>query len=302
MRAFEYASPTSIADAVKALGGSGSSAALAGGTDLISRMKDDIVRPARVVYVKGIPELSGIRVEGSVVTLGAATRLVDLVQHAALAELAPAVRQAALEVGSPQIRNMATLGGNLCQRPCDWYFRNGFGLLGGRKQGRNLVRELEGEYAPIDVEETAHLVRDGDNRYAAIFMTDGDALYAHSSSLAPPLIALGATATLVGPDGERTVPVAELYRIPQSAGESELTLRPGELLTQVRFTAGPRNATYEVRQKQSHDWPLVLCSVALTMDGDRVSKASVVLGSVAPIPYRAEAAERAITCSSSDSS
>lgn len=293
MRAFEYASPTSVADAVKALGVD-RGMALAGGTDLISRLKDDVIRPARVVYVKSIKDLGGISIAGDTITIGATARLVDIVNHEGLAKAAPAVRQAALEVGSPQIRNMATLGGNLCQCPSDWYFRNGFGLLGGKKQGGDLVRELEGEYAPIDVSETAHLVRDGDNRYASIFMTDGDALYAHSSSLAPPLIALGAQATLAGPDGERTIPVAALYRVPKAAGESALTLKPGELLTKVSFSNAPANATYEVRQKQSHDWPLVLCSVALTMDGDKVGKASIILGSVAPVPYRAEAAEAAI--------
>ncbi len=296
MRAFEYASPTSVDDAIKALASHETSAALAGGTDLLSRMKEDVLRPGRLVYVKAIKDLTGISVDRTAVSIGASTRLVDLVEHPALKSDFPSLHQAALEVGTPQVRNMATLGGNLLQRPTDWYFRNGFGLLGGKKQGRNLVRDLEGEYAPIDVPEKAHLVRDGDNRYAAIFMTDGDALYVNTSSLAPPLIALGAQATLLGPDGERTVEVADLYRIPKSADESELTIKPGELLTRVSFPSSKiLNATYEIRQKQSHDWPLVLCSVALDMDGDNVAKASIVLGSVAPIPYRSAAAVQAIT-------
>lgn len=296
MRAFEYASPTSVAEAIQALTGKDDSAILAGGTDLIDRMKDEVATPARVVAIKGIKDLAGINMTGEDLSIGAGTRLADIVKHDGMAQSYPAIRQAALEVGSPQIRNMATLGGNLLQRPRDWYFRNGFGLLGGKKNGGNLVRELEGEFAPIDVNANSHLLRDGDNRYAAIFMTDGDALFVNVSSLAPPLIALGAKATLVGPAGERTLEVADLYKVPTGPSDSELTLKPGEVLTKVSVPAmrGSRNATYEVRQKQSHDWPLVLASVSLAMEGGAVREARVVLGSVAPVPYRCAHAEAAI--------
>jgi xanthine dehydrogenase YagS FAD-binding subunit len=296
MRAFEYASPTSVADAVKALAGSDDSAVLAGGTDLIDRMKDDVASPQRVVDVRRIKELLGIAREGDGLKIGAATRLSDLVKNDDVSSRYPALRQAALDVGSPQIRNMATLGGNLLQRPRCWYFRNGFGLLGGTKtDATHLVRQLEGEFAPINVEAGQHIVRAGDNRYGAIFMTDGDALFVNTSSLAPPLIALGARATLVGPSGERTVDVAELYRVPKAAGDLELALKPGEILTSVSIPAAKgKNASYEVRQKQAHDWPLVLCSVSLGLDGNTASNPRIVLGSVAPIPLRSEAAEKAI--------
>lgn len=296
MRAFEYASPATVADAVKALTGKDDSAILAGGTDLIDRMKDDLATPQRVVSLKGIKDLAGIQKEGEGLKIGAATRLADIVKHDEIAKSYPAIRQAALEVGSPQIRNMGTLGGNLLQRPRDWYYRNGFGLLGGKKPDANqIVRQLEGEFTPINVDAAAHIVRDGDNRYGAIFLTDGDALFVNTSSLAPPLIALGAKATLTGPDGERTIDVAELYRVPKSPGESELALKPGEVLTHVTVPAAQgKNASYEVRQKQSHDWPLALCAVNIGLDGDKVSTARVVLGSVAPVPLRSEAAEQAL--------
>lgn len=275
MKAFEYASPSTVEEAV-ALLSADSAAALAGGTDLLNRMKDYVTTPDRVVYVKSIGGLADSQASDSLV-LGANTTLAAIVDHDAIAERYPALRQATLEVGTPQIRHMATLGGNLLQRPRDWYFRNGLGLLGGPNRD-------------------THAVRDGDNRYASIFMTEGNALYAFSSSLAPALIALEATATLVGLDGERTIPVEALYRIPKSADEIELTLKPGELLTKVTIPpCEGKNATYEVRWKQSHDWPLALASVCCILEGNRVSAARIVLGQVAPIPYRCEAAEKAIT-------
>jgi xanthine dehydrogenase YagS FAD-binding subunit len=139
------------------------------------------------------------------------------------------------------------------------------------------------------------LVRDGDNRYHSIFLTDGNALFVNPSSLAVPLIALGAKAVVQGKDGKRTVDVADLYRVPKAANERELTVVHGEVLTEV-IIPNPRgkNASYEARQKQAHDWPLVLASVNVTMDGDRVGEARIILGGVAPIPWRSQSAEKAI--------
>jgi xanthine dehydrogenase YagS FAD-binding subunit len=279
MKAFEYAGPTSVDDAVRLLGGSDSAEALSGGTDLISRMKDYVTSPKRVVYLKDVKGLAGISGDGgsSGMTLGAGTTLADVLDHKGLRAAYPALWQATLEVGTPQIRNMATVGGNLFQRPRCWYFRSGYGLL-AMKDGKSLVRE-------------------GDNRYHAIFMTEGNALYVAPSSLAVPLIALGATATLQGPRGERTVKVEELYQVPRNEGESELTIRDGEVMTKVSIPAPKgKNASYEARQKRAHDWPLVLTSVNIETDGGgKVSKARLILGSVAPIPLRSEAAEKAIT-------
>ena len=274
MKAFEYASPTSADDAVKDLVGSTSAEALSGGTDLISRMKDYVTSPARVVYLKDIKALAGITERAGGLEIGAGTRLADVVANLMLKERYPALRQATLEVGTPQIRNMATVGGNLLQRPRCWYFRGGFGLL-GMKDGKSLVRA-------------------GDNRYHSIFLTEGDALYVSPSSLAVPLIALGAEATILGPGGPRTVPVERLYRVPRTNDDRELTVAPGELLLKVTIPAAGKNGSYEVRQKQSHDWPLVMAAVNLKMDGDSVRDGRIVLYGVAPIPWRSEAAERAI--------
>jgi xanthine dehydrogenase YagS FAD-binding subunit len=276
MNAFDFAAPTSVEDAVKLLGGQ-NTAALSGGTDLLSRIKDEVVSPARVIYLKDIKPLAGISGDaGNGLTIGAGTLLASIVGSKAIQDGYPALWQSTTEVGTPQIRNMATLGGNLLQRPRCWYFRAGNGLL-GLKDGKSLVRE-------------------GDNRYHAIFMTDGDALYVNPSSLAVPLVALGATATVIGPTGERSVPVENLYRVPKTEQEGELTVAPGELLTKVTIPpAKGKNASYEVRQKQAHDWPIVLASVNLTLEGDQVATARVVIYGVAPIPWRSATAEKSIT-------
>jgi xanthine dehydrogenase YagS FAD-binding subunit len=276
MKAFEYAAPGTIEDAVKLLG-SPTAAALSGGTDLIGRMKDYVTSPERVVYLKDIKSLSGIAGDGKTagVTIGAGTKLSDIVASTAIKDAYPALWQATVEVGSPQIRNMATVGGNLLQRPRCWYFRGGHGIL-GMKDGKSLVRA-------------------GDNRYHAIFLTDGDALFVTPSSLAVALSALDAQATITGPKGERTVKVEALYQVPKTENDSELTIGPGEILTKVAIPpATGKNASYEARQKQAQDWPLVLASVNLTMDGQSVSGAKVVVYGVAPIPWRSNAAEKAI--------
>jgi xanthine dehydrogenase YagS FAD-binding subunit len=273
MKAFEYAAPTSPEDALRALTG-GESAALSGGTDLISRMKEYVTSPQRVVYLKDIKALRGIEEKDGGLSIGAGTRLADVLDHKGLGQMYPALRQATLEVGTPQIRNMATVGGNLLQRPRCWYYRNGFGLL-GTKDGKSLVRA-------------------GDNRYHAIFLTDGDALFVSPSSLAVPLIALGAKATILGERGERTVAVEELYQVPKSDRDRELTIGPGELLTKVTIPAPKgKNASYEARQKQAHDWPLVLCSVCLE-GGTEIGNGRIVVYGVAPIPWRSKEAEAAI--------
>lgn len=275
MKAFEYVGATSVDQAVKAL--TPGSSAMAGGTDLMNRMKDYVTSPERVVYLNDIKELAGISGDAaSGITILAGTRLADVLGHDEIKKAYPALWQVTSEVGTPQIRNMASVGGNLFQHPRDWYYRSGFGLVPKSADGKNMLRE-------------------GDNRYASIFMTDGDALYAHSSSLAIPLIALGAKATLVGPDGERTVGVADLYRVPTSNTESPFATKPGEILKSVTLPpAAGKNGSYEARHKQAHDWPLVMAAAHLTFSGDSVSEARVVVYGVAPLPWRSKAAEEAI--------
>jgi xanthine dehydrogenase YagS FAD-binding subunit len=276
MKAFEYAAPTTVDEAVKLLGAQGATA-LSGGTDLLGRMKDYVSSPERVVYLKDIKDLAGITGDSKAgLTIGAGTRLADIVANAEIKAAYPALWQATVEVGSPQIRNMATLGGNLLQRPRCWYFRSGHGLL-GMQDGKSLVRA-------------------GDNRFHSIFMTDGEALFVSPSSLAVALCALDAQASITSQKGSRTVKVEELYRVPKRETDSEIAVEPGEILTKVTIPAAKgKNASYEARQKQAQDWPIVLASANLMLDGDVVSSARIFIYGVAPVPYRATAAENTIT-------
>lgn len=276
MQAFEYAEPSTVQQAVALLGTSWEAAAvLAGGTDLISLMKDALVTPRRVVSLRRIAELRRVVERPDGLDIGAMVSFEELLEHPATAHL-PALRTALAGVSSPQIRAMGTVGGDLLQRPRCWYFRNGFGLLARDDAGRELVPT-------------------GDNRYHAILGNQGPAYFVCPSSLAPPLIALGAQVHLVGPRGRRTLGVAELYRIPTREGEREHTLAPNEILTAIVVpptASGWRNATYEVRQRELLDWPLATASVALELRRQQVVQARIVLGHVAPIPWRAAAAER----------
>ena len=271
MQAFEYASPATLKEAIALLGPKwGEAAVLAGGTDLISLMKDYVDTPKRVVNIKGIKELGGISKAAAGLRIGAMVTFDEMLASADL-KLYPAILAAVSGVSSPQIRNMGTVGGDLCQRPRCWYFRGGFGLL-ARHDGKNLVE-------------------DGDNRYHAIFGA-GPAHFVSASSLGPPLIALGARITVAGPAGNRTVTAEKFFVSPKSDSDREIALKPNEIVTEVIVPAAGRNATYEVRQKEALDWPLATASVALRMKGSSVASARIVLGHVAPTPWVAAAAEK----------
>ncbi|HEX8985543.1 MAG TPA: xanthine dehydrogenase family protein subunit M [Bryobacteraceae bacterium] len=278
MQAFEYANPATVQEAVKLLGGEwGEAEVLAGGTDLLGLMKDYVQTPRRVVNVKGLKELGGIHKTSAGLRIGALVTLDELLANPAVHTEYPALASAAHGVASPQIRNMGTMGGDLCQRPRCWYYRLGHGLLAKDKEGKSLVP-------------------DGDNRYHAIFGNQGPAYFVSASSFGPPLVALGASVKLVSASGSRDVPVEKFFVIPQNDSAREIALQPGELLTEILVPRGTgvRNATYEIRQKTALDWPLATASIALKMKGKTVEEARVVLGHVAPTPWRAEAAERVL--------
>jgi xanthine dehydrogenase YagS FAD-binding subunit len=271
MEAFSYANPATLAEAVKLLGSSWDEAqVLAGGTDLISLMKDYVASPKTVVNIKNVKELRGITAVRGGVRIGA-TATFDELASSPLIRAYPAIRTAVLGITSPQIRNMGTAGGDLCQRPRCWYFRNGFGLL-ATKDGKSLVPE-------------------GENQFHAIF-GGGPAYFVSASSLGPPLIALNAKVTLHSASGNRTVELDKFFVAPADENTREIDLKPNEILTEIIVPAatGVRNATYEIRQREAMDWPLATASVALKMAGTKVSSAKVVLGHVAPTPWIAEKA------------
>jgi xanthine dehydrogenase YagS FAD-binding subunit len=278
MRAFEYTSPTTRQQAVELLAGNwDQSAVLAGGTDLLSLMKDDVVAPKRVVNIKEIRELNGVHYGPRGMQIGALTSLGELADHPLVRQHYPAFGDALVEAASQQIRNMATIGGNICQRPRCWYFRSGFGLTPKTPDGKSLVQE-------------------GDNRYHAILGNDGPALFVSPSSIVPAMIAYGAKIRITGPKGAREVALEKFFVSPKAEGEREHDLQANEILTDVFLPppAGGRHAHYEVRQKESFDWPLAVAAVALHMNGDTVRSARVVMGYVAPVPWVSAEAEQAL--------
>ncbi len=284
MEAFEYARPKSAQEAVKLLAGAeGEALALAGGTDLISLMKDGAAKPKRLVSLQHVSELKGISFRGeSGLRLGAGVTLEELMENSEVRQHYPALVQAAEGVSSPQIRSTGTVGGDLCQRPRCWYYRAGYGLLA--------------------VYNGKPLVPDGDNRYHAILGNSGPAYFVSPSSLAPILIALDAKVKLHGPEGARELSVQEFFVTPKNDNELEHALRPGEIVTEI-LVPNPGNvkmAVYEVRQKEALDWPLAAAAVLLKLEGGSVQSARVVLGHVAPVPWPSPEAEEALKGKSVD--
>src|SRR5207302_6625994 len=212
-------------------------------------MKDDIVTPSRVLNIKKIAALNTLAVDQKAgLQVGCLVRLDEIARDAGVLQSYPALARAIADAASPQIRNMATIGGNLCQRPRCWYYRRGFGLLPKSPDGKSLLPE-------------------GDNRYHAILGNDGPAYFVSPSTIAPMLIAYNARVRISGPDGPREIDLQKFFKTPQSENDREHDLKPNEIVTDVLIPSakGVRAANYEVRQKAAFDWPLATASVIVQM-------------------------------------
>jgi xanthine dehydrogenase YagS FAD-binding subunit len=277
MRPFEYAAPSTLPEAIALLAEKPGATVLAGGTDLLALMKAGVESPPRLVGLRDVEELRGIESapDGSL-RIGALATIDELAAHPGLERRYPALAQAADGIRGAQVRNVGSVGGELCQRPRCWYYRNGFGLL-ARNAGQPMVLG-------------------GDNRYHAVLGNDGPAYFVSPSSLAPALIAHRARLKIAGPTGRREIEARELFRVPRADGEREHSLAAAEILTDVLVPspAGLSGATYEVRTRAGLDWPLATCSVTLRLEAGVVADATAVLGHVAPIPWRSAEAEAAL--------
>jgi xanthine dehydrogenase YagS FAD-binding subunit len=277
MNNFSYVRPTRLRDAAAQLGKEhGRVMLLAGGTDLLGEMKDDLRAPERLVAIKHLRELQGIRPGRGGLRIGAATLLVDIVESPAVREQAPLLAMAAEKVGTPQIRNMATIGGNLCQRPRCWYYRNNYPCF---KHGGDVCYSATGE-----------------NEYHAI-LEGGPSYIVHPSDAAPALVALGATVRISTGGRDRSVPIEKFFVSPRQDPTRENILQPHEILTEIEVPSAPAGSkAIYVKEMVREIWDFALCSVAamVTIKSGVVEDARIVLGGVAPFPYRAAKAEAAL--------
>lgn len=276
MDRFEYVSPRTVADALAQLGEG--RVAKAGGIDVLDRMKEGLLSPKRIVNLREVSELHGLELEPAGLRIGPLTTLATLATHEAVREKYRAISDAARLAATPQIRNSATAGGNLLQRPRCWYFRErDFECL---RKGREQC-----------------FAQDGANRYHALFANDICAMV-HPSALAVPLTALDAVLELTSAKGTRKVPISAFYVRPDVDPTRETDLHPDELLTAIRVPQpkpGTRSAYHKQKEKESNDWPLADVAVALQLSSGTVQRASIVLGAVAPVPWRVKAAEDELT-------
>lgn len=250
---------------------------MAGGQDLLTEMKERIVTPREVVNLKHVPGLDRIVYSPRAgLRIGALATIQDIADHPAIKQHYSALSMAAGVVGSPQIRHIGTLGGNLCQRPRCWYYRNPH--IKCLKKGGDTC------YAAV-----------GQNKYNAI-LGGGPSFIVHPSDTAPALVAFGAIAEITGSRGARDLPLERFFALPTVDPRRENVLKPDEILTAVRIPAEPlgasmRSVYLKFREKSSMDWAMSAVAVALAMEGRAVREARIVLGGVAPIPWRVPAAE-----------
>src|SRR5882762_465536 len=284
MKAFEWASPATLNEAVQLLKSAPvtsdideAARPIAGGQDLLTTMKDYSTRPTRVVNLKGIRGLD--RIQGNArtgLTIGALVTLSQLEENPVVRARFPGLAEAAPSIATPQIRNLGTVGGNLCQRPRCWYYR------------------LE-EVICLKKGGSECYAAKGENKYNAIF-GGGPSYIVHPSDLAPMLMALGATVSVTGPEGKRVIPLDKFFTLPSEGNiRRENVLKNDELITQIQVPASSfaANSTYlKFKERESLDFALSSVAAAVELGGDKtVRQARIVLGGVAPIPWRASKAE-----------
>ena len=283
MKAFEWTNPANINEAVKMLkvGSPGdideAPRPIAGGQDLLTTMKDYTSRPVRLVNLKNISGLNSITVTARGLTIGALVTLTELEEHAGVRKSFPGLAEAAHSIATPQIRNLGTVGGNLCQRPRCWYFR---------LEEVNCLKKGGSEcYAAS-----------GENKYNAI-IGGGPSYIVHPSDLAPMLLALGATVSVTGSTGKRVIPLDKFFTLPSEGNiRRENVLKNDDIITQINVPASALAAksTYiKFKERDSLDFALASAAVALRLGPDQaVRESRIVLGGVAPIPWRVPAAEK----------
>ncbi len=279
MQDFEFIAAESAGQASALLSGDIAPARIiAGGTDLLGEIKEGVIAPARLVSVQHVAELHGVALDDAGVRIGAMTTLADIAAHPYIRKDYTALAQAADAAATPQIRNVGTLGGNLCQRPRCWYYRNPAFDDCLKKGGSHCY---------------AH---DGANKFHAIF-GGGICPSVHPSDTAVALSALDANLTLVSPHGERRIPVDEFFAPPEVNVIAENVLEHGEFVASVgipSLTPEQRSVFLKAKERQSMDFALSAVALCVDVADGVIADARMTLGGVAPVPLRAYAAEDAL--------
>ena len=278
MKPFNFVNAESVAHACSLLGTDSSGAVMiAGGTDLMGEIKEGIVTPETVVNLPDGLGLVGIEATSDGMTIGAMTTVADIAAHQIINADFPALAQAASSVATPQIRNVGTLGGNLCQRPRCWYYRSP--MFDCRKKGGAIC-----------------FAENGSNKYHAILGAT-DCYIVHPSDLAVALMSLQAEVTITGGDASRTIPLDDLFVGPEVNILAETCLAQGEIVTEVfvpAATEGRRSVYLKARERQAQDFALVSVASCLRITDGVIQEARIVLGGVAPVPYRLFACEESL--------
>jgi xanthine dehydrogenase YagS FAD-binding subunit len=277
MKAFRSVNPRDIKEAVSMLGQPNASI-VGGGSDLLGMVKEHLVSPDVLVNLKAIRGLDQIEMQSGRVKIGGLTTLDALSRDQRIRKDYAVLAEAAEKVGTPQIRNAGTLAGNVCQRPWCWYFRNGFPCL---KNGGNTCFSASGE-----------------NQFHAIF-GGGPSYIVHPSDTAPALVALDAEFHIVGPSRERVVPAADFFQLPRVDAARENVLSKDDMLVAIEFPAarpGVRGTYHKVLDRESWTHAVVSAAIVLEINEQMICrKARVVLGGVAPIPWRLPKVEGMLT-------
>lgn len=278
MKSFDFVPAASVQTAVASLQkAKGNGLPMGGGTDLVGLMKNRIVTPEVVVDLKVVDSLSYIHKDGDGFRLGAATAVADVQFANDLAKDYPLLTTAAALVASQQIRNQATVAGNLCQRPRCWYFRNTM----------TPCLRRDNSYCSAVL---------GENKYHAILGGAG-CFIVHPSDLAPALIALDATAKVTGPTGSKVVPLEAFFVLPKDDLHHETILQPGEILEEIaipRPMTAARQVFLKHRTRQVWDFAILSVACQIQVQGTSISDVRLVLGAVAPAPWRCHAAEKVL--------
>jgi xanthine dehydrogenase YagS FAD-binding subunit len=269
MKAFQYTTALSTDSARQLAAGNG--AYLAGGNDLLGRLKEYLDSPEILVNIKSIAGLDGITAGAGAWTIGALATVAQIENHPEIRAVFPGLRQAAAEVASPQIRNVATVGGNLAQHSRCWYYRHRDTVC--LKKGGDLC------YA-----------RHGENRYHSLF-TGNTCISPVVSNLAIALTALDATVIVLREGKETRMTMPELYQKAWDNPTAHNSLNPGDLILRVEIpVARTRSAFLQVSDKHAFDWALVSCAAAARVHGGKLSQPRVALGCISPMPHQSAAA------------